>query len=358
MHYRSISLRSKLSPSEKKQIHILGTPSFSLPETPVYLDVEGDPDRGFYYLIGSRIKSGNQPLSYSFWADSEDDEKEIWANFIHMLGELACPRLIHYGAYETQFLKRMRARYPDVGSASALDELVASAQNLVSVIYPHVYFPTYTNSLKEIASYLGHSWSSESPSGVAALAWRLQWEASCEENLKDRLIVYNAEDCEAAERVAAALAAICRPELSAEANNPTTVNADAIEREFPQRFGRVDFILPEFRKINEAAYWDYQRSKVYVRSHGRLRRQERKADNRQPMRNVPVNKLVVMNEERPAACLRCTSPLIYRIGRTIQTVYDLRFSAAGVKRWGCEVFTSPLHLLEMQGHVSDARAQA
>jgi hypothetical protein len=30
--------------------------------------------------------------------------------------------------------------------------------------------------------------------------------------------------------------------------------------------GLVEFVLPEFRQINEAAYWDYQRSKVYVRS--------------------------------------------------------------------------------------------
>ena len=36
----------------KKQIDTLGTPSFSLLGTPVYLDVEGDPDRDFYYLIG------------------------------------------------------------------------------------------------------------------------------------------------------------------------------------------------------------------------------------------------------------------------------------------------------------------
>jgi predicted RecB family nuclease len=316
----------------KNQIHVFGTPAFSLPQTPVYIDVEGNPDRDFYYLIGLRIPSESQPLRCSYWADTEEDEREIWASCLRTLSELDTPRLIHYGAYETQFLKRMRARYPEVGSASQVDELISSAQNLLSVIYPHIYFPTYTNGLKDVATYLGYRWSGGSSSGLNALGWRLQWEASGEAGLKDRLIVYNADDCEASEKVADALAAICCPELGLQANY-STVKADALKREFPQRFGDVNFVLPEFRKINRAAYWDYQRSKVYVRSNCWLRGQKRKSANRQSMSKVPVNKLVVVNEERPTACPRCNSYLIYRIGRTSQTVYDLRFSPAGLKRW-------------------------
>src|SRR5262249_34836617 len=247
----------------------------------------GDPDRDFYYLIGLRITSEGDPLHYSYWADSPADEREIWTNCHRTLYQLANPRLIHYGAYETQFLKRMKARFPEAGRASQLDELMSSAQNLLSVIYPHVYFPTYTNGLKEVASYLGYRWSSDSPSGLAALGWRLRWELSREETLKDKLIVYNAEDCAATEKLANALAAICRPESALEGTYPT-VNADTLKREYPQRFGDVDFVLPEFRMINKAAYWDYQRSKVYLRTNGRLRRQECKAANRQSMRNVPV----------------------------------------------------------------------
>jgi hypothetical protein len=167
---------------------------------------------------------------------------------------------------------------------------------------------------------------------LAALVWRLQWEASREAGVKKSLIVYNAEDCEAADKVATALVAMCSPNSGSESSY-STVNADALTREFPRQFGNVDFVLPEFRKINDAAYWDYQRSKVYVRSNSRLRRQEHNAANRQSISKVPANKLVMMNEERPSACLRCASTLIYRIGRINQTVYDLRFSPVGVKRW-------------------------
>lgn len=36
----------------EKKIHIVGNPELKIEGTPVYLDVEGLPDRGFYYLIG------------------------------------------------------------------------------------------------------------------------------------------------------------------------------------------------------------------------------------------------------------------------------------------------------------------
>ena len=39
-----------------------------------------------------------------------------------------------------------------------------------------------------------------------------------------------------------------------------------MKRESPYRFGRIAFALPEMETINKAAYWDYQRERVYVKS--------------------------------------------------------------------------------------------
>jgi predicted RecB family nuclease len=100
----------------KNQIHILGTPTLSLSGTPVYFDVEGDPDRDFYYLIGLRFRSGGSWVQYSFWAADPSDERNIWADCVHMLSAIEIPRLIHYGSYEAQFVKRMRTRYPEIGN--------------------------------------------------------------------------------------------------------------------------------------------------------------------------------------------------------------------------------------------------
>jgi hypothetical protein len=39
-----------------------------------------------------------------------------------------------------------------------------------------------------------------------------------------------------------------------------------MKRESPYRFGRIAFALPEMEAINKAAYWDYQRERIYVKS--------------------------------------------------------------------------------------------
>jgi hypothetical protein len=39
----------------QKKIHLVGSPEVRIEGTPVYLDVEGLPDRDFYYLIGVRL---------------------------------------------------------------------------------------------------------------------------------------------------------------------------------------------------------------------------------------------------------------------------------------------------------------
>jgi len=299
----------------------------------VYIDVEGDPDRDSYYLVGLRISSGGSFVQYSYWANTSADERAIWADCLDTLSATDNPRLIHYGSYETQFLKRMRTRYPDIGNPSFLDWLIASTLNLLSVVYAHVYFPTYSNGLKEVASYLGFRWSDGAASGLTALAWRSHWESSRDPGLKEKLIAYNAEDCEAAEKVTEALSAVCRALPSEKVPNLDVINVDSLQREYPRRFGEVEFVLPEFQRINEAAYWDYQRNKVYVRSNQQLKRLNRKTAKEYPLVKVPVNKVIPVEEQRPASCRHCNSTLIYKYGKLNQNVYDLKWSPAGMKRW-------------------------
>ena len=47
---------------------------------------------------------------------------------------------------------------------------------MLSVIYPHVYFPTYSNGLKEIARYLGFDWTEPDAPGMQSIVWRRRWE--------------------------------------------------------------------------------------------------------------------------------------------------------------------------------------
>jgi RNase_H superfamily len=227
---------------------------------PVFIDVEGDPDRGFYYLIGLRVCRNGSNIQYSFWANNPSDEETIWSDFLRVLTSIASARIVHYGSYETAFFKRMRERYGE-HITPAIEGRIAKAVNILSVIYDHVSFPTYSNSLKDIAHYLGFRWSEDSASGVSAIIWRSQFESGRDPTLKAKLVKYNAEDCEALQIVAEEVWALTVKTTAPESN---VVDASTIKREYPQRFGEIEFVLPQFKAINEAAYWDYQRSRIYI----------------------------------------------------------------------------------------------
>ena len=141
--------------------------------------MEGVPDREFYYLIGMRYRRGDEDRHLSFWADDPSGECDMWRSLVRALSPIPDVRLIHYGSYETQFLKRMKERYCEIPEDIELvDRLIATSMNLLSLTYAHIYFPTYSNGLKDIAGYLGFRWSQANASGLHALMWRSEWEVS------------------------------------------------------------------------------------------------------------------------------------------------------------------------------------
>ena len=64
-----------------------------------------------------------------------------------------------------------------------------------------------------------------------------------------------------------------------------------------------------------------------------MKRLNRKTAKEYPLVKVPVNKVIPVEEQRPASCRHCNSTLIYKYGKLNQNVYDLKWSPAGMKRW-------------------------
>jgi predicted RecB family nuclease len=79
--------------------------------TPVYLDVEGLPDRDFYYLIGIRVGTGDGAVQYGFWADDEDGEKRIWSEFLDVLSAIPDPQLVQRASWRAAQELGSRDRY-------------------------------------------------------------------------------------------------------------------------------------------------------------------------------------------------------------------------------------------------------
>jgi hypothetical protein len=295
---------------------------------PVYLDVEGIPDRNFYYLIGLRIKNGDAFVQYSFWADGVSEERTIWISLLQTLGTIENPQIIHYGSYETVFLKRMEERYSDtLENPAFLNQVVGQSVNLLSVVYAYIYFPTYSNGLKEVARHLGFRWSESNASGLNTIVWRSKWESTQDSNLKEQLITYNGEDCQALEKVANAVVDLCKQVAE---GTDAIVHADSLKRDDSYRFRTNDFSLPEFKYINQSAYWNYQRDKIYIRSNERLKRVSRACAKSRP-KSLSANKVITCTP--PPCCPRCKATAIVKYGKANKVVYDLKFSKGGIKRW-------------------------
>ena len=314
----------------EKKIHIVGRPELKIDGTPVYLDVEGLPDRGFYYLIGVRIGSGDSAVHHSLWADTVADEGEIWREFLAILETVEKPVLIHYGSYETAFLKRMGERHGKPPESSLGAKTISAAVNLLSVIFAKVYFPTFSNGLKEIARHLGFRWSDSTATGAQTIRWRHEWATSRDPFQKSSLVTYNAEDCKALEVVARKISELTQalpnvvPSPSDEVVDTTT-----LKRERPFGFKRNTFAFPELDVINRAAYWDYQRERIYVKSRVNLNRASTLGD-RSPQVIVP-NKTIEC--PRPRSCPKCASARFFQHAKYSKTILDLKFMRHGIKRW-------------------------
>jgi predicted RecB family nuclease len=194
----------------EKRIHIVGGAELKIDGTAVYLDVEGLPDRNSYYLIGVRIGGGDSAIQHSLWADTIEDEGRIWRELLAILETVEKPVLVYYGSYEKTFLNSMCERHGKPPEGSIVAETVRTGVNLLSVIFAQIYFPTYSNGLKDIARWLGFNWSVEGASGVQSIMWRDEWEQTKAPLPKEKLIAYNSEDCAALELVARIVSRACK----------------------------------------------------------------------------------------------------------------------------------------------------
>ena len=312
-------------------VYIHGTPSFPKSETQVYLDIEGLPDNGSYYLIGALVVSDGMEIFHSFWADDKSEEPNTFTEFVEGISQLSDFRVLHFGAYETVALKRMKARLPEVLHPK-IDAILERATNVLSLIHQHVYFPVYSNSLKEIGRFLGCEWTSENASGLEAIVWRNGWDKTKASNIKTQLVQYNHDDCRALKHVVEYITKLV------DSNVPTVpgdvggvaVNTATLKHKMPgrHRFRKIDFVVPGLDLVNRSAYFDYQRQKIFARASRVIKRRFTKA----PRRRLPVkpNKILRIEIKK---CISCGSRKISQLGPVKRTVIDLKFFNGGVKKW-------------------------
>jgi predicted RecB family nuclease len=319
----------------QEKIHVAGRPELKIEGTPVFLDVEGIPDRDFYYLIGLRIRNGNSVVQHSLWADALEDEARIYSQFIEILKATNEPKLIYYGSFETDFLTQMEKRC-GVSIRSVLESNGNhTPTNLLSIIYGQVYFPTHANNLKSIARFLGFEWSNASLTGIKSIAYRCDWEKSHNSQIKTALINYNAEDCQATEVVAQALLRLLStdPWVGNGHKSESAVSVESLKNpRHAKVWGVFESQFKEFEQINQSAWWNYQRDRIFVRSNKRPKPKspQLRRPHLGPRSNIPLNRTIIY--PKLTSCPSCGRVLTQRKVRD-RMLYDLFFGKSYVKRW-------------------------
>ncbi len=312
-------------------VYIHGTPRFPKSETQVYLDIEGLPDNESYYLIGALVVSEGKEIFHSFWADHESQEPAIFSQFVETVCQLTDFRILHFGGYETVALKRMKAGLPESLHAK-IDAILERATNVLSIIHPHIYFPVYSNGLKDIGRFLGFEWAHENATGLQAIVWRKNWNKTKAPDIKAQLLQYNQDDCRALKHVVESIGRL----ISSDAPTPpghargSVINTAALRPAScrSHRFRKIEFALPEFDVVNRSAYFDYQRQKIFVRASTSLRRVLTKALPRRS--RLKPNKILQLEAKK---CVSCGSRKISQLRPAKRTVIDLKFFKGGVKKW-------------------------
>jgi predicted RecB family nuclease len=311
-----------------QRIHVVGSPRLEVPGTPLFFDVEGLPDRDFYYVIGFRLEHEGRALYHHLWADAPNDEELIWKEFLGLLSEIDNPVLLHYGSYESSFLKKMCQRYGGPPQESAVGKSIASSVNLLSFVFAQVYFPSYSSGLKETARFLGFKWTDPLSSGLQSIVWRHQWEESHDPTIREKLIRYNADDCEALAILGYSISHLTEPTSVDKSTDSMkdVVRVDSLEA-LPSKWRVFKSPIDDLVRVNSAAHWNYQRDRVFIRTEILKKKPSRRSRTRN--RTKKTECLVVLSVL--VSCPKCGRPWPKKCCQS-RTVQDLVFGRDSLKR--------------------------
>jgi predicted RecB family nuclease len=316
-----------------QKIYIFAPAELPPAETRVFIDMEGTPGGSFIYLIGLLIQQGEREQSYSFWADTQEDEAKIFELLAHTVSQLPSARVFHYGPYETRALKRIPSCIPPPSRKC----LIGTAYtNVLSALYAKVYFPVYSNRLKDVAGCLGYVWQDPTPSGLQAVVWRHRWEQTHDCDVKAALVRYNLDDCHALKLLTTFLYEIgSQPRLApSTGSQPDVVAVESLADPTEQckgAWGKKTFAVAAFEAITKHAYFEYQRAKVFLRTNLAFREIHKRQKRRQKRPAVRASKVV---DCRARTCPFCGSRELHlneNRGHTKLSL-DLRISSVGIAR--------------------------
>lgn len=306
-----------------QKIYLQEKPEFPRQRVELFLDIEGVPDEGFYYLIGLLICDGSTTSYCSFWADTAEAEASIWQGLVDMVGQYQGAPIYHYGSYEQRAIARLTTKYR-TGDESIRHRMI----NVNTFIFGKVYFPLRSNALKEIGKFIGATWTSPQASGLQSLVWRYYWDKTKDPQYRDLLVTYNQEDCWALKLLTDELSRI---------NHSANVlsEVDFVNQPKHQATEVGKQVHSHFENILRFARTDYHKRKAI--SFQQLTDAVRSDVPEERARTLAIKRKLrptrIIDLEPPKYCRRCKETLVRpctRVSRRV--IIDLIMTTNGIKK--------------------------
>lgn len=341
----------------EQKTYVIYPPDLEESPKEIFIDFEGLPEEKLIYLIGVVIKEeGKEYECYSYWANSKDAEEKIFEKLFALLIKHPEAPIYHYGSYETQALKHAAKKWP-ASFKQELPEIEKRAVNALSYFRTHVYPPTYGNGLKEIAAFLGFKWRNDEANGAMSMKWRKTWESTEDNDLKEKLLQYNLDDCFALAQVSRWLL-----QLAANTKRENVQSVADMKRQSPFKFQSNKDFGEDFNIITKASYFNYQQSKIYWRNQRNSRQSShaKKLDEKRHLgrgihgwRPSKINEVVIL--PRLKKCPKCGHNKLYDCLKQVQKwrQTDLKFTPSGIKQWVIEYQSTQVKCAECWRHFNN-----
>lgn len=160
--------------------------------------------RGVVYLHGFVERLHGRPETarfVPFFADGTGPEHEdavFRLAWDYLQARVQDSTTYYYSLYERIAYKGLADKYPAVCSVSDVEALFARPALVdlyTDVVRKATEWPTYDQSVKTLAQYLGFRWRDTHPSGAASIEWYHRWTESRDPAVRKRILDYNEDDC-------------------------------------------------------------------------------------------------------------------------------------------------------------------
>lgn len=169
----------------------------------LYFDIEAEPDRKTDYLLGVVLVDNNLKTEryYSFLAESLEEEKDIWLNFLEFVNGYPDSFIYHFSGYEVETIKRLGNVYKTPNNL--IQPLLKRFVDVHKFIIQNYLLPMESYSLKSLGKWLNFRWRTPPNydkhrlGGDQCVVWYDQWLSKGDRTYLDYILMYNEDDCRA-----------------------------------------------------------------------------------------------------------------------------------------------------------------